>query len=236
MLKALGPSDGSSAAAEYNIKHATRYCNREDCDDCRVPQLQLCWFCAMEDAVTHDADEADMTARQCGVVHWMLHVLDERLHAAVGETHDQLDFLLGRGALTLSSAPPESFTGIDDGFCRIYKQQHLFGHQHMEKELPKPAITVADEDDGNLRLPDIHGAKSGGGLQGDAMGLRMSSERSFDNVMVLAKGNKFASALAACEDYVRTGTQSALQVAAHRLTATTCWVPPAVGDFLSQMF
>ena len=37
-----------------------------------------------------DADEADSTARLCGVVHWMLHVLDERLHAAVGETHGAL--------------------------------------------------------------------------------------------------------------------------------------------------
>ena len=34
-----------------------------------------------------------------GVVHWLLNVIDERLHAAVGETHEQLDFLLGRGAL-----------------------------------------------------------------------------------------------------------------------------------------
>ena len=26
---------------QYNIKHATRYCNRKECDNCRVPQLQV---------------------------------------------------------------------------------------------------------------------------------------------------------------------------------------------------
>lgn len=196
---------------QYNIKHATRYCNRKDCDACRVPQLQLCWFCAMEDAVTHDAEEADSTARLCGVVHWMLHVIDERLHAAVGETHDQLDFLLGRGAVTLMAAPSENFIGIDDGFCRIYRQQHLFGHQHIEKSPVVPPAQANAEEDG-LRLPDIN-LKSGGGLQddgGDALQLRVGQERSFDDVMVLAKAKKFSTALAACEDYVRTGTQSAL--------------------------
>ena len=53
-------------------------------------------YCALEDPLTHDAEEVDETARICGVAHWLLNVIDERLHAAVGETHEQLDFLLGR--------------------------------------------------------------------------------------------------------------------------------------------
>lgn len=113
---------------QYNAKHSIRYCNDESCEACRVPQLQLCWFCALEDGVTHDAEEADETARICGVVHWLLHVLDERLHAAVGETHEQLDFLLGRGALDLGAQTYEKWRGVDKGFLRIYREQHLFGH------------------------------------------------------------------------------------------------------------
>merc|ERR1712224_554325 len=63
---------------QYNVKHSIRYCSNPACDACRVPQLQICWQCALEDPLTHDAEEVDETARICGVVHWLLNVIDER--------------------------------------------------------------------------------------------------------------------------------------------------------------
>jgi hypothetical protein len=163
--------------------------------------------------------EVDETARICGVVHWLLNVIDERLHAAVGETHEQLDFLLGRGALDFGAYVPstayclihasssvtatrassivchrlpratvapvalprcrvstatvsgaacpcslclclclcvvlssteaqgfESWAGVDEGFVRIYRQQHLFGHTHTQHNDEKPPTAAADKE------------------------------------------------------------------------------------------
>ena len=74
----------------------TRWCSALSPSSSPSPRSLPCRYCALEDPLTHDAEEVDETARICAVVHWLLNVLDERLHAAVGETHDQLVFLLGR--------------------------------------------------------------------------------------------------------------------------------------------
>jgi len=202
---------------QYNVKHSIRYCSNSNCDACRVPQLQICWYCALEDPLTHDAEEVDETARICGVVHWLLNVIDERLHAAVGETHEQLDFLLGRGALDFESQGFESWAGVDEGFVRIYRQQHLFGHthtQHREDQRPQQSEkgaggASADPTATGTTFPPLNSTVGSADLN-DTISLRVKKEKSFEDIEALAKMHKFSNALNACDEYLRSATERAL--------------------------
>ena len=40
----------------------------------------------------------------------------------------------------------ESWAGVDEGFVRIYRQQHLFGHTHTQHNDEKPPTAAADKE------------------------------------------------------------------------------------------
>ena len=182
---------------QLNIKHSIRFCRSATCDLCRSTQMQMCWHCATEDAsVSHlIQEEMDSTSLTCCVVHWLFHVLDERLHAAVGETHAQLDFLLGRGAQHLGQgarrAKPKK-DALDEHFTSMYREQHIFGFllPHVEEKVATPALAAP------LRP------------------VQPKSNPTFQSAAGFARDKKYSKALDHMDKYVRASVERSAEAAA----------------------
>ena len=74
----------------WNIEHG-QHCSDQDCPQCFRRGVRWCWLCVEEEleetphTLPREVHEEKAAANEiCALVHWLLFVLDERLHAAVG--------------------------------------------------------------------------------------------------------------------------------------------------------
>lgn len=74
----------------WNIDHG-QHCSEQDCPNCFRRAVRWCWLCIEEElavspkALPREIHEEKAAADECcALVHWLLYLLDERLHTAVG--------------------------------------------------------------------------------------------------------------------------------------------------------
>ncbi len=74
----------------WNIEHG-QHCSEQDCPQCFRRAVRWCWLCVEEElaesphALPREIHEEKAAADECcALVHWLLFILDERLHTAVG--------------------------------------------------------------------------------------------------------------------------------------------------------
>ena len=74
----------------WNIEHG-QHCSDQDCPECFRRGVRWCWLCIEEElaesphTLPREIHEEKAAADECcALVHWLLFIIDERLHAAVG--------------------------------------------------------------------------------------------------------------------------------------------------------
>lgn len=74
----------------WNVEHG-QHCSEQDCPQCFRRAVRWCWLCIEEElaesphTLPREIHEEKAAADECcALVHWLLFILDERLHTAVG--------------------------------------------------------------------------------------------------------------------------------------------------------